>query len=56
MVVVIDRRDEFEAECDHDNCDWCYSYVYGTGVTVSYPEEFAYFDYLVQHAAEEDDE
>ena len=56
MVVVIDRRDEFEAECDHDNCDWRYSYVYGTGVTVSYPEEFAYFDYLVQHAAEEDDE
>ena len=46
MVVVIDRRDEFEAECDHDNCDWRYSYVYGTGVTVSYPEEFAYFDYF----------
>ena len=56
MVVVIDRRDEFEAECDHVDCDWRYSYVYGTGVTVSYPEDFAYFDYLVQHAAEEDDE
>ena len=55
-VVVIARRDEFEAESDHDKCDWRYSYVYGTGVTVSYPEEFAYFDYLVQHAAEEDDE
>ena len=56
MVVVIDRRDEFEAECDHVDCDWRYSYVYGTGVTVSYPEEFAYFDFEVQHAAEEDDE
>ena len=56
MVVVIDRRDEFEAECDHVDCDWRYSYVYGTGVTVSYPEESAYFDFEVQHAAEEDDE
>ena len=56
MVVVIDRLDEFEAECDHVDCDWRYSYVYGNCVTVSYPEEFAYFDYLVQHAAEEDDE
>ena len=55
MVVVIDRRDEFEAECDHVDCDWRYSYVYGSGVTVTYPEDFAYFDYLVQHAAEEDD-
>ena len=56
MVVVIDRRDEFEAECDHVDCDWRYSYVYGTGVTVSYPEDFAYFDFEVEHAAEEDDE
>ncbi len=56
MVVVIDRRDEFEAECDHVDCDWRYSYVYGSGVTVTYPEDFAYFDFLVEHAAEEDDE
>ena len=56
MVVVIDRRDEFEAECDHVDCDWRYSYVYGSGVTVTYPDYLAYFDYLVQHAAEEDDE
>ena len=56
MVVVIDRRDEFEAECDHVDCDWRYSYVYGNGVTVTYPEEFAYFDFEVEHAAEEDDE
>ena len=25
MVVVIDRWDEFEAECDHVDCDWRYS-------------------------------
>ena len=57
MVVVIDRRDEFEAECDHVDCDWRYSYVYGTGVTVTYPEDFfACFDFEVEHAAEEDDE
>ena len=55
MVVVIDRRDEFEAECDHVDCDWRYSYVYGSGVTVTYPEDFAYFDFLVEHAVEEDD-
>ena len=56
MVVVIDRRDEFEAECDNDNCDWRYSYVHGTGVNVSYPEDFAYFDFVVEHAAEEDEQ
>ena len=56
MVVVIDRRDEFEAECDHVDCDWRYSYVYGSGVTVTYPEDFAYFDFEVEHAVEEDDE
>jgi hypothetical protein len=56
MVVVIDRRDEFEAECDHVDCDWRYSYVYGSSVTVTYPEDFAYFDFEVEHAAEEDDE
>ena len=56
MVVVIDRRDEFEAECDHVDCDWRYSYVHGTGVNVSYPEDFAYFDFVVEHAVEEDDE
>ena len=55
MVVVIDRRDEFEAECDHVDCDWRYSYVYGSGVTVTYPEDFAYFDFEVEHAVEEDD-
>ena len=55
MVVVIDRRDEFEAECEADDCDWGYSYIYGTDVTVSDPDDFAWFDYLVQHAAEEDD-
>ena len=55
MVVVIDRRDEFEAECDHVDCDWSYSYVYGNCVTVTYPEDFAYFDFEVEHAVEEDD-
>ena len=50
MVVVIDRRDEFEAECDHVDCDWRYSYVYGSGVTVTYPEDFAHFDFEVEHA------
>ena len=56
MVVVIDRRDEFEAECDHVDCDWRYSYVYGSGVTVTYPEDFAYFDFEVEHAVEEDEQ
>ena len=55
MVVVIDRRDEFEAECDHVDCDWRYSYVHGTGLNVTYPEDFAYFDFVVEHAVEEDD-
>ena len=55
MVVVIDRWDEFEAECDHVDCDWRYSYVYGSGVTVTYPDYLAYFDFEVEHAVEEDD-
>ena len=56
MVVVIDRRDEFEAEGDHVDCDWRYSYVYGSGVTVTYPDYLAYFDFEAEHAVEEDDE
>ena len=56
MVVVIDRRDEFEAECDHVDCDWRYSYVYGDCVTVTYHGDFAHFDFEVEHAVEEDDE
>ena len=56
MVVVIDRRDEFEAECDHVDCDWRYSYVYGSGVTVTYPDHLAYFDFEAEHEVEEDDE
>ena len=56
MVVVIDRRDEFEAECDHVDCDWRYSYVYGSDVTVTYPDYFAYFDFEVEHAVEEDEQ
>ena len=55
MVVVIDRWDEFEAECDHVECDWRYSYVYGSDVTVTYPDYLAYFDFEVEHAVEEDD-
>ena len=55
MVVVMERRYEFETECDHVDRDLRYSYVYGSGVTVTYPEDFAYFDFEVEHAVEEDD-